>query len=91
MPFKNICPYVIRLHNLISIFFGRKIYVGRKKTKFGLRRQKIGSYYNQEEWLEEFLDDKDAFYDGSESDDSENEHENYTENIEAVVHRCSSK
>ena len=31
-----------------------------------------GSYYNQEEWLEEFLDDKGAFHNGSESDDSEN-------------------
>ena len=60
------------------------------------RRQNLaetdrGSYYNQEEWLEEFLDDKGAFYDGSESDDSENDDENYTENIEAVVRRCSSK
>ena len=42
------------------------------------RRQNLaetdrGSYYNQEEWLEEFLDDKGAFCDGSESDDSEND------------------
>ena len=44
-----------------------------------------GSYYNQAEWLEEFLDDKLAFYDGSESDDSEIDDENYNENIEAVV------
>ena len=44
-----------------------------------------GSYYNQVEWLEEFLDDKLAFYDGSESDDSEIDDENYNENIEAVV------
>ena len=50
-----------------------------------------GSYYNQEEWLEEFLDDTGAFYDGSESDNSENDDENYIENMEAVVHRCSSK
>ena len=60
------------------------------------RRQNLaetdrGSYYNQEEWLEEFLDDKGAFYDGSESDDSENDDENYPENIEAVVRGCSSK
>ena len=26
-----------------------------------------GSYYNQEEWLEEFLDDKGAFYSGTEA------------------------
>ena len=32
-----------------------------------------GSYYNQEEWLEEFLNDKGAINDGSESDDSEND------------------
>ena len=29
----------------------------------------MGSYYNQEEWLEEFLDNKVAFYNGMESDD----------------------
>ena len=59
------------------------------------RRQNLAetdreSYYNQEEWLGEILDDKGAFYDGSESDDSEND-ENYNEKIEAVVRRCSSK
>ena len=46
------------------------------------------SCYNQEEWLEEFFDDKSAFYDGCESDDNEND-ENFTENIEAVFCRCS--
>ena len=39
------------------------------------RRQNLAeadrvSYYNEEEWLEEFLDDKGAFYNGIESDDS---------------------
>ena len=47
------------------------------------------SYYSQEEWLE-FLGNKSAFYNGSESDDSDND-ENYHENIDAVVCRCSSK
>ena len=46
-----------------------------------------GSYYNQEEWLEEFLDNKGAFYNGIESSESDNDNENYNENIEAVVHR----
>ena len=60
------------------------------------RRQNLAetnrrSYYNQEKWLEEFLDDKAAFYSGIESDDSGNEDENYNENIGAVVRRCSSK
>ena len=60
------------------------------------RRQNLaetekGSYYNQEEWFEEFLDNKSAFYNGSESDDSDNDAENYSENIEAVVYSCSSK
>ena len=60
------------------------------------RRQSLaetnrGSYCNQEEWMEEFLDDKGAFYNGSESDDCDNNDENYNENMEAVVHRCSSK
>ena len=67
----------------------------REKYKPEERRQNLaetdrGSYYNQEEWLEEFLDDKGAFYNGSGSDDSDNDDENYNENIEAVVHRCSS-
>ena len=59
------------------------------------RRQNLaetnrGSFYNQEEWVEEFLDDKGAFYTGSESDDGDND-ENYNKNMEAVVCRCSSK
>ena len=41
--------------------------------------------YNQEEWLEEFLDNIGVFHNGSESE------ENYNQNIEAVVCRCSSK
>ena len=60
------------------------------------RRQNLpetdrGSYYNQEEWVEKFLDDKGAFYNGSESDDGDNDDEYYNENIEAVVRICSSK
>ena len=51
------------------------------------RRQNLAqtdrvSYYNQEEWLEEFLDHKGAFYNGNERDDSGNNNENYIENIE---------
>ena len=41
--------------------------------------------------VRKFLDNKSAFYNGSESDDSDNDDENYNENIEAVVCRCSSK
>ena len=45
------------------------------------RRQNLaetdrGSHHKQEEWLEAFLDDKSAFSDGSESDDSKNDVEN---------------
>ena len=59
------------------------------------RRQNLaetdrGSQYNQEEWLDKFLDYKGAFYNGIESDDSDND-ENYNENIRAVVCRYSSK
>ena len=50
-----------------------------------------GPYYNQKEWLEEFLDDKGALYNGREIGDSDNDDENCNENIEAVVRRCSSK
>ena len=32
-----------------------------------------------------------AAFDGSESDDSENDDNSYSESIEAVVRRCSSK
>ena len=32
-----------------------------------------GSYCKQEKWLEAFLDDKSAFSDGSEGDDSDND------------------
>ena len=49
------------------------------------------SFYNQEEWVEEFLDDKGAFYNGSQSNDGDNDDENYNENMEAVVRGCSSK
>ena len=60
------------------------------------RRQNLsetdrGLYYNQEEWVEEFLDDKGAFYNGSESDNGNNDDENYNENMEVVICRCSSK
>ena len=51
------------------------------------RRQNLaetdrGYSYNKEEWLEEFLDDKGAFCNGSESDDKDNDsdYENYNEN-----------
>ena len=68
----------------------------REKHILEERRQNLaerdrGSYCKQEEWLGEFLDDKGAFYDVSESDDIENNDDDYTENIEAVVRRCSSK
>ena len=62
-----------------------------EERKQNLAQTERGSYYNQEEWLEEFLDDKGAFYDVSESDDSENDGKNCAENIEAVIRRCSSK
>ena len=48
-----------------------------EKRRQNLAETDRGSYYNQEEWLEEFLDDKSAFYDDSESDDSENDNENF--------------
>ena len=36
----------------------------------------------QSKRLEEFLDDKGAFYNSSESDDSDNDNDNYNENKE---------
>ena len=60
------------------------------------RRQNLvetdkGSYYNQEKWVKIFLDDRGAFQSDIESDDGDNNDENYNENMEAVVCRCSSK
>ena len=54
------------------------------------RRQNLaetdrGSFYNQDEWVEEFLDHKRAFYNRSESDDGDNDDENYIKSMEAVV------
>ena len=79
---------------ILSPFTGRKKRKAWNKTREKNlpegKRQNLaetdrGSYCNQEEWLEEFLGDKGVFYNGSESDDSENDDENYTE---AVVRRC---
>ena len=61
-----------------------------EERRQNLAETDMGSYYNQEERLEEFLDNKGAFYNGTESVDSDNDDENYNENIEAVVRRCSS-
>ena len=85
---------------ILSPFTGRKKRKAWYKTKEKYtpeeRRQYLaetdrGSYYNQEEWLEEFLVDQGTFYNGIESDDSDNDDENYHENTGAVVGRCSSK
>ena len=85
---------------ILSPFTGHKKRIAWNKTrekymleerKQNLAETERGSYYNQKEWLEEFLDDKAAFYNGSESNDSDNDYENYNENIETVVRRCSSK
>ena len=57
-----------------------------EKRKHNLFETDRGLYYNQEKWLQEFLYNKVAFYNGSEDDDSDN----HTENIKAVVQRFSS-
>ena len=65
-----------------------------EKRRQNLAETDRGSYYNQEEWLEEFLDDKSAFYDDSESDDSENDNENFDKKekqsfSDVLQNRCS--
>ena len=74
---------------ILSPFTGRKKRKAwnntKEKYKPVKRRQNLPeadreSYYDKEEWLEEFLDGKGAFYNGSESDDSENDDGNYNEN-----------
>ena len=57
----------------------------REKYKPVKRRQNLAgtdrrSCYNKEEWLEEFLDGKSAFYNDSESDGSDTDDQNYNEN-----------
>ena len=47
-----------------------------EKKKKNLAETDRRSYNNQKEWLEEFLDSKGAFYNGSKSGDSENDDEN---------------
>ena len=46
-----------------------------KESRQNLAETDRGTYYNQEEWLEELLDNKGRFYNGSESDDSDNDDE----------------
>ena len=57
-------------------FTGRKKRKARNKTREkymseeklqNLAESAKGQYYNQEEWLEEFLDDKGAIYNGAEA------------------------
>ena len=55
-----------------------------KENKIGLKQTRD---HFTIKWLEEFLDDKAAFYNDSEGDDSDNDDENYNENIEAVVRK----
>ena len=62
-----------------------------KERRQNLAERDRGSYCNQEEWLEEFLDDKRVLYNGFESNDNDYDGENYNENVGAVIRRCSSK
>ena len=66
---------------ILGPFTGRKKWKALNKTRVKYmpvkRRQNLaetdkGSYY-KEEWLEEFLDSKGAFYNGNESDNNNNE------------------
>ena len=65
-----------------------------EERRQNLVERNIWSYYNQEKWLEGFLDNKGAFCNVSESDDSDNDDENYHENneqqqlYEGLVNSC---
>ena len=50
----------------------REIYMPEERRQ-NLAETDMGSYCNQEEWVEEFLDNKTAFYNGSEIDDGNND------------------
>ena len=56
-----------------------------EERRQNLAETKRGSYY----WVEEFLDDEGAFYNGGKNGNCNNDDENYNENMQAVVHRCS--
>ena len=71
---------------ILSLFTGHKKWKAWNNTlekyMWEERRQNLaetdrGSFYNQEECIQEFLDDKGAFYNGIESDDSDKDDENY--------------
>ena len=60
---------------ILSPFTGRRKRKARNKTREkympeeniqNLAKTDKGSYYNQEEWLEKFLDNKGAIYNGTE-------------------------
>ena len=49
------------------------------ESRQNLAETDSGSYCNPEEWLEEFLDNKSGFYNGKESNESDNDDEIYIE------------
>ena len=60
------------------------------KRRQNLAKTDKGSYY-REEWLEEFLDSKGAFYNGNESDNDENnEQQHYRRVLPKVATKNSS-
>ena len=91
---ENIWNWSVGRERILSSFTGRKKQTAwnniREKYMPEERRQNLaetkrGSYY----WVEEFLDDEGAFYNGGKSGNSNNDDENYNENMQVVVHRCS--
>ena len=56
------------------------------KRRQSLAETDKGSYYNKKEWLEEFLDGKDAFYNGSENDDIDNDEQQQL--YEGLANNC---
>ena len=65
------CDHLNRVRwRILSPFTGRKkrkAWNKNKEKRQNLAEAGKGSYYNQEEWLEEFLDDKGAFYNSTEA------------------------
>ena len=53
-----------------------------EESRQNLAEKDRGTYFNQEEWLEEFQDNKGGFYNGSESDHSDKDDEIYDEKNE---------
>ena len=84
---------------ILSPFGGRKKRIPANKKERTVmtkeNRQNLAdtdraSYYNQEEWLEEFLEDKGIFYNNSDSDSETYDNESSSDGDDELEEVCKS-